>query len=148
GELSAAATADEDALLNALDEASSAQLIRADKGDSFAFTHDKIRETLYEELNPIRRRRLHQRTGEALERLYTGKTDEHAPALAYHFVQSGDWRRGLPYSIQAAQNAERVYAHDEALGFYAQAQECAEALHLPEQQAAIEEAVAAVFTVR
>ena len=66
----------EDALLDALDEASAAQLIRAQAGassagdDMFAFTHDKIREVLYEELNPIRRRRLHQRVGETLEKLY------------------------------------------------------------------------------
>jgi arylsulfatase A-like enzyme len=41
---------DEDRLLDTLDEASAAQLIRADTGDSFMFTHDKIRETLYQEL--------------------------------------------------------------------------------------------------
>src|SRR5262249_42544399 len=72
-ELAAVSAADEDALLDALDEASAAQLVRANTGgaaarpagdDSFAFTHDKIREVLYEELNPIRRRRLHQRIGE------------------------------------------------------------------------------------
>ena len=52
--------------------------IRVDQGsakaaapgdDGFAFTHDKIREVLNEEANPIRRRRLHQRIGEALEGL-------------------------------------------------------------------------------
>ena len=46
--------------------------------DSFAFTHDKIREVLYEELNPIRRRRLHQRIGEALEKLYGAAAERRA----------------------------------------------------------------------
>src|SRR6185369_11403687 len=56
-ELSATAEQNEDLLLDALDEATGAQLIAAGSGDSFSFTHDKIREVLYEELNPIRRRR-------------------------------------------------------------------------------------------
>ena len=55
-ELIAAAEQNEDTLLDALDEAVGAQLIAAGSGDSFSFTHDKIREVLYEELNPIRRR--------------------------------------------------------------------------------------------
>src|SRR6185312_15439859 len=67
-ELSAAAEQTEDNLLDALDEAANAQLIAAGSGDSFSFTHDKIREVLYEELNPIRRRRLHRHVAEGLKR--------------------------------------------------------------------------------
>ncbi|MDQ2922348.1 MAG: hypothetical protein M3R52_12165 [Acidobacteriota bacterium] len=59
----------EDTLLDALDEAVGAQLISAARDESFTFTHDKIREVLYEELNPIRRRRLHRHAAEALEGL-------------------------------------------------------------------------------
>ena len=79
GELAAVSAASDDELLDALDEASAAQLVRATSDgargasgtdDIFAFTHDKIREVLYEELNPIRRRRLHQRIGETLETLH------------------------------------------------------------------------------
>jgi len=86
-ELAAVTSGNVETLLDALDEASAAQLVRAngDDGpissgehDNFAFTHDKIREVLYEELNPIRQRRLHQRIGEALERLY-GASAEPAP---------------------------------------------------------------------
>ncbi|HKP35597.1 MAG TPA: protein kinase [Pyrinomonadaceae bacterium] len=51
-ELQAAAeNSSEDALLDALDESATAQLIIANNNDSFTFTHDKIREVLYEELN-------------------------------------------------------------------------------------------------
>ena len=81
--------------------------------DSFAFTHDKIREVLYEELNPIRRRRLHQRIGETLETLHGARVsdgvaegkgaDEHAQDLAHHFMQAGDLGRSLAYARRAAQ---------------------------------------------
>ena len=40
-----------------VDEAVAAQLLETGAGEAIAFTHDKIREVLYEELNPIRRRR-------------------------------------------------------------------------------------------
>ena len=67
-ELTAAAEQTEDALLDALDEATGAQLLAPISGESFSFTHDKIREVLYEELNPIRRRRLHRHVAEGIER--------------------------------------------------------------------------------
>ncbi|MGH8772641.1 MAG: ATP-binding protein, partial [Burkholderiales bacterium] len=84
-ELKAAAgnTAD-DALLDALDEAVGAQLIVAGGDDSFTFTHDKIREVLYEELNPIRRRRLHRLAAEGLERHRQCAVER----LAYHYIQA------------------------------------------------------------
>jgi predicted ATPase/class 3 adenylate cyclase len=160
-ELAAVASAGEDALLDALDEATAAQLIRANSGgpgatasgsdDSFAFTHDKIREVLYEELNPIRRRRLHQRIGEALEKAYDAAVsegeargagaDDHAQDLAHHFMQAGDLARSLAYARRAARNATRVFALDEALKFLDQARESAEALHRESELAAIDELI-------
>jgi class 3 adenylate cyclase/predicted negative regulator of RcsB-dependent stress response len=156
-ELAAVSAAGEDALLDALDEASNAQLIRADSGggDSFAFTHDKIREVLYEELNPIRRRRLHQRIGETLETLYApsgqqqaGRTDEHAQDLAHHFSQAGDLERVMNYSRRAAQSAKRVFAHDEALKYLEQARESAEALERDAEMAVIDEAIGDIHDAR
>jgi class 3 adenylate cyclase/tetratricopeptide (TPR) repeat protein/type II secretory pathway predicted ATPase ExeA len=167
-ELAAASLAEEDALLDALDEATAAQLIRTNSGgpgaptssgdDNFAFTHDKIREVLYEELNPIRRRRLHQRIGEALEKLHdaaaldgevTGAgADLHAQDLAHHFMQAGDLPRSLAYARRAARNATRVFALDEALKFLEQARESAEALHLDGELARIDELIGDTLDAR
>lgn len=139
--------AGEDRLLNALDEANSAQLIRLGSAEEFAFTHDKIREVLYEELNPIRRRRLHQRIGEGLERLY-GATGRRAQELAYHFVQSTDFERAYRYSQSAAQNAVRVFAYEEALGYYRQARDAAEQLERPAAIAATHESLGDVYRLQ
>jgi predicted ATPase len=166
-ELAAVCAASEDALLDALDEASAAQLIRlhgagsgASRGggdDACVFTHDKIREVLYEELNPIRRRRLHQRIGETLERLHAASRSDattparangHAQDLAYHFAQAGDLAGSLAYSRRAAQDAERVFAHDEALKFLAQARESAEALGLADELATIDEDIGDIHEAR
>lgn len=129
-ELAAVSRLDEDGLLDALDEAIAAQLVRTDTEDTFSFTHDKIREVLYEELNPIRRRRLHQRLGDKLEELYHagGTSRVRIQDLAYHFIESGDLPRALTYSRQAGENAARLFALDEALSYYERAGEAAEAL--------------------
>jgi len=166
-ELAAVTSGSVDTLLDALDEATAAQLVRAngddasissDGHDDFEFTHDKIREVLYEELNPIRQRRLHQRIGEALERLHgtsaepataaTGQPDDRVQDLAHHFAQAGDLARALAYSRRAADNAERVFAHDEALKFLEQAREAAEALKRADDLAAVDEQIGDIHEMR
>ncbi len=158
-ELAAVASIAEDALLDALDEANAAQLIRvveqgSARSDSFVFTHDKIREVLYEEMNPIRRRRLHQRIGEALERTYaSGATDRddgigHPQDLAHHFMQAGDLERSLRYAQLAARAAQRVFANDEAIAFLEQAREAADGLERVDDVGKIDEAIGDAHVAR
>src|SRR5262249_917929 len=128
----------EEILLDALDESVSAQLTAAGDDDSFSFTHDKIREVLYEELNPIRRRRLHRNAAEGLE-AHCGPGGCAVERLAYHYIQAGKYDHGLKYAKQAAQEAVRVFAFDEAIAAYTRALECAEALELEDEQLAQEE---------
>jgi tetratricopeptide (TPR) repeat protein len=137
-ELAAVARSGEDVLLDALDEAAGAQLIRAERDDRFIFTHDKIREVLRQELNPIRKRRLHLQIAKSLETLYASELADHAPDLAYHFAESSDLRKGLEYSLEAAAQSQRVFALEEAVGHYDRARDCAEALEATGELAAIE----------
>ncbi len=150
GELAAVTGVSEDQLLDALDEAGVSQLVRAVGGETFAFTHDKIREALYEELNPIRRRRLHQRLGEALERLYVTPAAQaaHAPDIAHHFIQSGDLQKALAFSLAAAAWARQMFALEEALRYYQRAAESAEVLALPDQLTRIHESTGDVHFQR
>jgi tetratricopeptide (TPR) repeat protein len=144
-ELAAAAEQQsEDALLDALDEATGAQLIAPVSGESFTFTHDKIREVLYEELNPIRRRRLHRHVAEGIER-NRHKFDCPVEKLAHHYIQAGDHERGLQYAKQAAAEAQRVFAFDEAIAAYGRARDCAETLGLVSEQLEQEEAMGEVY---
>jgi tetratricopeptide (TPR) repeat protein len=139
----------EDATLDALDEAVGAQLVTADGGDSFTFTHDKIREVLYEELNPVRRRRLHRFAAEGIERRRndSGASQYPAERLAYHYIQAGDYEHGLVYAKQAAAEAERVFAFDEAIAAYGHARDCAEALGLIDEQMAQEKAIGKTYVL-
>jgi tetratricopeptide (TPR) repeat protein len=129
-ELAAVSGTDEDALLDALGEATAAQLLRPAGGDALAFTHDKICEVLYQEANQLRRR-LHRRIGEALEALHRGRAEAHMADLAYHFAEAGDLERTLDHSLWAAEAAGRLFAYDDALDHLARALEAAQQLERP-----------------
>src|SRR6185295_16886295 len=138
--IAAADGLNENKLLDALDEAVAAQLLATNGSEAFVFTHDKIREVLYEELNPIRRRRLHLRTAEGLEQ-HREKAPVKVETLAHHFIHAGEYERGLTYAKQAAAEAERVFAYDEALAAYNRALECAEVLGAADETFVLEEAM-------
>lgn len=149
-ELAAVVAVPEDELLDALDEATAAQLLHANADDTFAFTHDKIREVLYEEVNPIRRRRLHQRIGEKLEQLYLETPGAHVQVqdLAHHFIESGDLERALTYARGAGENAAELFAQDEALTYFERAREAAEALGRDGALGEIHEAMGDLYSLR
>jgi predicted ATPase len=117
-----AAQMDEDAALAAIDEALDAQLLRAGpNGETFDFTHAIIRHTLYTQLNPARRVRLHRKIAEEMERAWGEQAAHHAAEVAFQFwrgaAASGGTDRGADYAIAAADNAEAAYAHDDVAAF-------------------------------
>jgi class 3 adenylate cyclase/tetratricopeptide (TPR) repeat protein len=145
-ELAAAVDVTEDDLLDGLDESVAAQLLSSTPHDGFAFTHDKIREVLYQELNPIRRRRLHQKIGESLVALLDGGSNFDPQEVAYHFAQSGDLERVLHYSRLAADAAATINAFDEAQRYLSQALEAAESLSSVDEQVAVLEHSGELFS--
>jgi tetratricopeptide (TPR) repeat protein len=112
---------DEDSALRAIDEALDAQVLRfGSNSESFDFTHAVIRHTVYSELNPVRRVRLHRRIAEQMERAWGERAAEHAAEVAYQFwrgAAASGTERGVDYAIAAANNAESAYASDEVVAF-------------------------------
>jgi len=101
----------EGALDEALAEATRIGLIRSTGRDRFAFNHALTQQVLYAELSPWRRRRLHLAAGEALE----GTPSRSRMAeLAWHFTEGGDRERALKYAMSAGDEAEAVFAHQDA----------------------------------
>jgi len=101
----------------ALEEALRAQLV-AERDGGYRFTHDKIQEVAYAGLSAARRRLLHRRVAEALERRHPARP-ELSGELALHFERAEDWERALLHARTAAARAKQVYAPSEALAFYA-----------------------------
>jgi tetratricopeptide (TPR) repeat protein len=136
----------EELLLDILDEASSAQLIRQHGAESFVFTHDKIREVLYDEILSVRRSRLHLKIAQSLEALKLGQQVKQAEEIAYHYIAAGVLDKGMDYALQAATKAQQLFAGDEAIEYLRQALECAVSLEEPASQASILESLGDVYS--
>ncbi len=80
-----------------------------------AFTHDKIREVLYQGLNPLRRRTLHRQAARAIEGLYSPYLTPYYSTLALHYQMAEEYPSAIEYYLKASQQAFSVYAfHDAA----------------------------------
>ena len=114
--LVALSTTTEDDVLDALDEAVRARLLEETGPDEYRFAHALVRSTLYEELSVTRRRRLHRRVADVLEKLHP----DDVVALAYHCVEAGpagpDLTRAVGYVLAAAERAQATRALAEAEG--------------------------------
>jgi len=75
-----------------------------------AFTHDKIREVLYQWLNPLRRRTLHRQVAQAIETHYASRLQAYYSTLAYHYQMAENSTQAVDYLLKAAGHAANVYA--------------------------------------
>ena len=121
-----------DELLDRLGEATQAGLIGPMPGalGRFRFSHDLIREALYDGLSPGRRAHLHRRIAETLQALYGRNPDAYLAELAHHFFEAcrsgnagGDGTRNaadlaISYARDAGDQALRSLAYEEASRLY------------------------------
>jgi tetratricopeptide (TPR) repeat protein len=89
----------------------------------YIFKHALTQEAAYELLLIRRRKELHRRAGEVLEKLYPEQRGELASVLAHHFLLGEKWGRAADYAMDAGAQAVKVYAMSEALGHYENAYE-------------------------
>ena len=78
------------------------------------FTHDNIREVLYQGLNPLRRRALHRQVAQAIETRYAAHLQPYYGQLAYHYQLADNYAKAVDYLLKAAQLASSVYAFVDA----------------------------------
>ncbi len=86
--------------------------------DTCSFADVLIRDVLYEEVNPLKRKKLHGVVGCTLEKVYANKIDEHFGEVAAHFLESGDKDKALDYFLKAGEKATKVYANNEATSYF------------------------------
>ncbi|MBW8011253.1 MAG: protein kinase [Chloroflexi bacterium] len=117
---------DENALLDVIDEALRAQLIREKRvagRDIYIFEHALINHTLYDDLNLRRKTRLHQQAGLAMEKAYANQIESHTDELAHHFFLGARGEvieKAIGYNEMAAEQAFSVFAFADAVKFYEQ----------------------------
>jgi tetratricopeptide (TPR) repeat protein len=89
---------------------------RAIRGkDVYSFVDIMVRDVVHEEISHLRRKKLHNVVGCALEKTYAQKTDEHLGELAYHFLEGGNHNKALEYLLKAGEKAIQVHANTEAV---------------------------------
>jgi class 3 adenylate cyclase len=123
--LAVATNSTEDYVLDVLDSAAAASLVRELSGapGRFNFAHALIQHTLFEDLGPTRRARAHRNVAEALEVLCGERPGLRVGELARHWIaaQPIDLAKAIGYSQQAGDAALDALAPADALRYYAKA---------------------------
>lgn len=114
----------EDAVVRGLDELWQRRLVR-EHGTGIAevydFSHDKIREQVYNSLSPASRRLLHRRVAAAFEQVYANHLDVVSGQLAAHFERAGLPEQAILYYQRAGKVAMDIYANGEAMNAFERA---------------------------
>jgi class 3 adenylate cyclase/tetratricopeptide (TPR) repeat protein len=89
----------------------------------YRFKHVLVQDAAHSTLLRGRRRELHTRIAEVLEQRLAGRpretrTADDVAALAHHWLVAEEPGRALSYTLEAAKNAERIYARPEAINRY------------------------------
>lgn len=91
--------------LQMAEELRGALLWADERGTSFTFVHDRIRETLLSWLPEAERRDLHRRAAEHIR----AEDPERVFELAYHYDEAGEADEALPFALSAAKEARRRF---------------------------------------
>lgn len=94
----------------------------------YIFKHAVTHEVAYQSLLVARRRELHGRAAELIERLWPERHDAHAATLGHHFRLAGVRDKAIRYLVRAAELARATYANVEAVDFTRAALELVEPL--------------------
>ena len=105
----------------------------------YTFKHALTHEVAYGSLLQERRRTLHGRIVDAIERLNSDRLNEQVERLAHHAVRGELWEKAVEYLHQSGKKALSRSATQEAIAYFGQALVALE--HLPEDRQRIEKAI-------
>ena len=87
----------------------------------YYFRHVLAQEVTYESLPYARRRELHHKVGDYLEKQNVGSLEEYCELLFYHYDRARDSSKALNYSVKAGDKARKLYINQEAITYYRRA---------------------------
>lgn len=84
-------------------------------GQSYVFRHALMRDVAYESILYSRRRELHRRVAQRIERTYAGRLEDQLALLARHYLLAEDWPQAFDYHLRAGRLAQQRFANREAI---------------------------------
>jgi predicted ATPase len=104
----------------------------------YSFAHNLYQHYLYDSLSEPERVTLHGTSGQVLEEMFAGETEEVAAQLARHFEGARLPARAAAYRLQAGNRARRVSAHREAADHLTQGLAQAAQVAAPQERTRLE----------
>jgi tetratricopeptide (TPR) repeat protein len=102
-------------VVDALDALWRRQIVREYSAAPYDFSHDLLRAAAYDSLSPPQRRGLHRRVAQALVRTHADTIDTIAAHIAAQYDRARMPASAVPFYLQAAQAARRMFAYQEAV---------------------------------
>ncbi len=93
------------------------------------FRHALVQETIYDSIEPEKRRALHARVAAAIETVFATRIADFHGMLAYHYSRAEDLAKAEEYLFKAGEEAARAAASSEALSFFRDASQVYLRLH-------------------
>jgi len=115
--LTGVAGVDEADLVNALDGLIGFRVLEEKahgQSITYAFTHSLMQEVVYDGLSAARKRLLHAKAGEQLEKIFRGRLEQAVYQLAYHFSRTSLQSKAFKYTAMAGLVSCNQMAMDEA----------------------------------
>ncbi len=113
---------DEDQLLDDLDELLRAKVIEELTEENYRFSHLILREILHERMMLRRKHNYHKKIANTLSE----RKNTPPETLADHYAETKNPEKAVPYALEAARKAEKVFANDVAERYFRLALKCIE----------------------
>jgi tetratricopeptide (TPR) repeat protein len=121
------ATADHDRVVDAIEEAEAAQLVKQSVGGRelrYEFVHALARQTLLDSMSAPRQQRLHLKVADAIKTRHSARLEYHAAQLAFHLVKAGSLVSDdevVHWLHTSGSNAMAAAAFEEAVHYFSTA---------------------------
>jgi len=88
---------------------------RESRGDRLTFSSGIVRDVLYAALSRRKRRSLHRRFAELLEKRHAGRLERAYPELVHHFSQADEAEKTVEYALRLAQKSLDAFSPEDAV---------------------------------
>jgi class 3 adenylate cyclase/predicted ATPase len=91
--------------------------------EEYIFKHTLTRDICYKGLLKKKRRNVHQRVAQCVEKIHKGKLEDYFDILAMHYDNAENFEKSYYYYKKAGDTEKKLYRHDSAIEWYSKALE-------------------------